>query len=216
MDIEVDMIGGYEGGTAYINVTAEQDPDTSPVKVWCAIIEDHEIASSAWGGYNGKEMMWIPVAFPLGYDGQTIEFTGPYPQTIEIEGSYTLNPAIHPYENLNVVTFVQGTVGLKEVFNADYINLAATTGFEGGETGNPDAVSLSAGPNPTTGPVTIGCQLPSDVTGTVQVFDITGRVVETFPAEGTIHTEIEKSGVYFVHLNTSSGELVRRRLTIIR
>jgi len=210
------MVGGYTGGTAYISVTAEEDPDTSPIKAWCVITEDHEVATSAWGGYNGQEMMWIPVSFPLGNNGMVVEFTGPYPQTIELEGNYTLNPNLHPYDNLNVVTFVQSTAASKEVLNANLIHLAESTGLSGEESGYSTVSTITAGPNPTTGAVTIDCALPAEVTGTVQIFDITGRVVESFPAQGTIETQIQESGVYFVHLNTTSGELVRQQITVIR
>lgn len=216
-DIEVDMVGGYTGGTAYISVTAEQEPPTTPIRVWCVIVEDHEIATAAWGGYNGKEMMWIPVSFPLGSAGAVLEFTGPYPETIEVEGNYTLNPNIHPYENLNVVTYVQAITGNKEVLNANYINLAETTGLEEAEGGVPEVATLTAGPNPTTGSLAIECVLPSDVTGTVRVFDLSGRVVESFQAQnGTMDAEMSESGVYFVRLETSAGDLVTRSVTVIR
>ncbi|MFO8182633.1 MAG: T9SS type A sorting domain-containing protein [Candidatus Aegiribacteria sp.] len=219
VDIDVEMVGDASGGTAYISITAEQEPsETYPVKVWCAIIEDHDMATgTGWGGYTNMEMMWLPRAFPMGTQGQAVSFTGPYPETVNVTGSYTLNPVEHQFDNLNVVTFVQYSTGTRECLNAHYMDLPDTaTGIYGEEGANPSVTVLSAGPNPSTGLVTIDCQLPSDVTGTVQIFDITGRVVETFPAEGTVHTEIEESGVYFVHLNTSSGELVRRQLTIIR
>ncbi len=63
VNIEVSCVGDETGGTAYISVTAEQDLDTG-VKLWSAILEDHEVATGSWGGYNGQEMMWIPVVAP--------------------------------------------------------------------------------------------------------------------------------------------------------
>ena len=90
------------------------------------------------------------------------------------------------------------------------------TGVYGHETGYSPVSVLTAGPNPTTGAVTIDSALPADVTGTVQIFDITGRVVESFQAGGTIHADLRESGVYFVHLTTSEGEMVRQQLTVIR
>ncbi len=118
IDIEVNCVGNASGGTAYISVTAEQEPPAGTIKVWSNILEDHEIATGAWGGYNGQEMMWIPVAWPLTTNGSVLNFTGPYPQTIEVEGNYTLNPVSDIFDNLNVSAWVQLTTGNKEVLNA--------------------------------------------------------------------------------------------------
>lgn len=218
MDIDVNMVGDASGGTAYISVTAEQEPSQSyPIKVWCIITEDHDMAGTGWGGYTGQEMMYLPVAWPLGTQGQTLNFTGPYPQTISVSGDYTLNPSAHTFDNLNVATWVQYSTGTRECLNADYMDLPDTaTGVYGDETGYSPVTMLTAGPNPSTGSVTINCGLPADVTGTVSIFDITGRVVDTFPAAAAIQTQLQESGVYFVHLSTTSGELVRRQLTVVR
>ncbi len=80
IDIEVNCVGNASGGTAYISVTAEQEPPAGTIKVWSNILEDHEIATGAWGGYNGQEMMWIPVAWPLTTNGSVLNFTGPIPR----------------------------------------------------------------------------------------------------------------------------------------
>ncbi|MCK5785225.1 MAG: hypothetical protein KAH54_01560, partial [Candidatus Sabulitectum sp.] len=65
VSIAVNMVGDASGGTAYVSVTAEQALPSGTIKVSTVILEDHEIATSAWGGYSGQEMMWIPVANPL-------------------------------------------------------------------------------------------------------------------------------------------------------
>ena len=219
IDFDIDYVGDASGGMAYINVTAEQEPAQSyGIKVWSVILEDHEIAGSPWGGYNGQEMMWIPVAYPLGSQGQVLNFTGPYPETLSVAGAYTLNPVTHPFNNLNVATFVQYTSGTREVLNANFMDLPDTpTGIYGDETGfTPATALLTVGPNPSYGSLSINCLLPAEETGTVQVFDIAGRVVESFPADGVTSTFIEESGVYFVQLITSGGEMIKRQLTIIR
>lgn len=217
IDFDISFVGDDWGGTAYISITAEQEPaETYPIKVYSVILEDHEIATSAWGGYNGKEMMWIPVSSPLGYYGQVVNFTGPYPQTISLEGDYVLNPALHPIDNLNMATFVQYTSGTREVLNSNFMDLPETaTGVYGDEFTLPSAI-LTVGPNPSNGNFSMSCLLPAEETGTVQVFDIAGRVVESFSADETISTFIEESGVYFIQLTTSSGEIVKRQLAIIR
>ena len=217
IDFDINFVGDESGGMAYISITAEQEPVLpNAIKVYSVILEDHEIATSAWGYYSGKEMMWIPVAFPLGNYGKVINFTGPYPQTISVAGTYTLNPAAHPFDNLNVATFVQYTSGTKEVLNANFMDLPdVATGVYGDEIAVPSAI-LTVGPNPSNGNVSISCLLPAGDMGTVQVFDIAGRIVTSFPAEEGASTFIEESGVYFVQLTTSSGETVQHQLAIIR
>ena len=218
IDFDINFVGDASGGMAYYSITAEQEPAQAySIKVWSAILEDHEMANSSWGGYNGQEMMWIPVAYPLGSQGQVLNFTGPYPQTISVAGSYTLNPSLHPFQNLNVATFVQYASGTREVLNANFMDLPdSATGIYGDETSSASVAVLNVAPNPSTGYFSINCLLPAEETGTVQVFDITGRVVESFPADEAASAFIEESGVYFVHLTTSTGEIIKRRLSIIR
>lgn len=162
--------------------------------------------------------MYIPVAYPLGSQGEVLNFTGPYPQTLSVAGAYTLNPSTHPFNNLNVATYVQYTSGTKEVLNAHYMDLPDTaTGIYGDETEfSPSSALLTVGPNPSAGSLSINCLLPAEETGTVQVFDIAGRVVESFSANEATSTFIEESGVYFVQLITSGGEMIKRQLTVIR
>jgi hypothetical protein len=218
IDFDINFVGDASGGMAYYSITAEQEPaETYTIKVWSAILEDHEIASSAWGGYSGQEMMWIPVAYPLGSQGKVLNFTGPYPQIISVAGSYTLNPALHPFNNLNVATFVQYASGTREVLNANFMDLPdSATGIYGDETASGSVAVLNVAPNPSNGYFSINCLLPAEETGTVQVFDIAGRVVESFPADGAASAFIEESGIYFVQLITSGGEMIKRQLTIIR
>jgi len=218
IDFDIEYIGDASGGMAYIGVTAEQAPASSgEIRVWSVILEDHEIATSAWGLFNGQEMMWIPVASPLDIVGEVLNFTGPYPQTINVSGSYTLTPE-YPIDNLNVATFVQYTSGTtREVLNANFMDLPdSATGTYGDETASSPAAVLTVGPNPSFGYLSINCLLPAGDTGTVQVFDIAGRVVQSFPADCTASTFIEESGLYFVQLTTSSGEIIKRHLAIIR
>lgn len=218
IDFDINFVGDASGGMAYYSITAEQEPaQTYTIKVWSAILEDHEMAGSSWGGYNGQEMMWIPVAYPLGSQGKVLNFTGPYPQTISVAGSYTLNPTLHPFNNLNVATFVQYASGTREVLNANFMDLPdSATGIYGDETASTPVAVLNVAPNPSTGYLWVNCLLPAEETGTVQVFDITGRVVESFTADGATSAFIEESGVYFVQLTTSSGEIIKRRISIIR
>lgn len=157
--------------------------------------------------------MWIPVAFPLGTSGTVIEFTGPYPQTVQVSGSYTLTPSQHIFDNLNVATFVQ--TASKEVLNASFVDLPDTgTGIYEDESSA--TVDLHAWPTPTTGSFSVSAVLPAGVTGSVEIFDIMGRSVEQFDA-GSVNTHyLEETGVYFIRLTTSSGEVVRRQIAVIK
>jgi hypothetical protein len=210
--------GNASGGTAYYAVTAEQDPGVSgQIKLWSAILEDHDIATSQYGVYNGQELMWEPRAWPLGTQGTVISFTGPYPQTINVQGTYTLNPVTMTFDNLNAVTYLQASSGSKEVLNAQFIDLPDTGTGVGGSPGlGLEDLVLTVGPNPSYGILSISSAIPTGARGTVSVFDLHGRVIEEFDAGGTSMIEPEEPGIYFVRLQTSSGDVLTERFTVIR
>ncbi len=162
--------------------------------------------------------MWIPVVAPTAVSGTVLNFTGPYPQTIELQGNYTLNPTAHPYANLNVAAIVQGyqSNSEKEVFNAYFAPLA-TTGIEEDESAMVNSTALlGAYPNPSTGAFSISSMIPEGTTGTIDVFDVTGRTIEQFNAGSLENMYIEEAGVYFVRLTTSTGETLRSQVAVIR
>jgi Flp pilus assembly protein TadG len=218
ISIDVDYIGNASGGTAYIAVTAEQAPPSGTIKVWSNVLEDHEIATSAWGGYNGQEMFWIPVAWGLGTNGQVLNFTGPYPQTIGVQGTYTLNPTTDIFNNLNTSTWVQLTTGNKEVLNANFQDLpdTATGTYEEGSAAVEGNAVLGAWPNPSTGVFSVATQLPQGVTGTVDIFDVSGRTVGQLEAGSIQSMTIDEPGVYFLRLTTSAGEVVTSQMAVVR
>jgi len=218
MSIDVNYVGNASGGTAYINVTAEQAPPAGAINVYTNVLEDHEMATSSWGGYNGQEMMWIPVAWPLGTSGSTLNFTGPYPQTISVQGNYTLNPVTDIFNNLNVSAWVQLTGGTKEVLNASFGDLPDTASgvYEEGSAQVESNSFLSAWPNPSTGTFSVATQLPQGIGGTIEIFDITGRSVDSFNAGSIQSRTIEEPGLYFIRLTTTSGEVVSRQVAIVR
>lgn len=218
VDIDVNMVGNASGGTAYISVTAEQELTyTGQLKVWSIICEDHDIIGSGWGAYSpGTEMMWLPVAWSLGTQGNVLNFTGPYPQTISVSGTYTLNPTAHTYSNLNVVTFVQPTAGTKAVLNADFMDLPDTaTGIEDQGGIGIGSSDLSIWPNPSSGFMSIGTLLPDGASGTVSIFSIAGRTVDSFDAAPVTPFSVNEPGVYFVVLETSDGSVLTERFTVV-
>ncbi len=213
--IETEFTGDSTGGTATFLITAEEDLGTTgTIKVWSVVIQDSVTATgTGWGGYTGKELMWLPVAWPLGTGGQVVSFTGPYPRTVELSGDYTLDPARHLYDDLRVVTWVQLATGSKQVLNANYRLLSDPEGIEGSA---PGSLALHAGPNPCDGQFTVTATLPEGLTGTVSVFDITGRMVESFPAGNGTGVSVLNTGLYFVRMVTSDGQTAGARIAVVR
>jgi hypothetical protein len=218
VDIDVSMVGNSTGGTAYYTVTVEQDPGvTGEVKIWSAILESHEIASSSYGVYAGQELMWEPRAFPMGSSGTVISVAGPYPRTINVSGTYSLNPVEHPFSNLDVITYVQASTGNHEVLNAAFMDLPDTaTGTEGPSGAEIGSLSVRAWPNPSSGSLSIATVVPAGETSQVRILDILGRTVQSFPGGGVASLEIPGTGVYFARLETTDGAAVTTRFTVVR
>jgi hypothetical protein len=217
LDIQVSFSGNASGGTATYTLTAEQALGVSSLRLFSAIVESGDIASSGYGYYAGQTMAWEPRAWPAGSTGYSISFSGPYPETIIIERPYTLNPTEHTFDNLDVVTFVQTSAGNREVMNAHFVDLPDTnTGIYDTAGLSIGGAGLTAGPNPTTGFISISSILPDGITGTVRVFDLSGRTVDEFAAGGVSSTFIDETGIYFVRLETSSGDIITERCTVIR
>jgi hypothetical protein len=215
LDIDVTFVGDEYGGTATYTLTAEQDLGVSSLRLYSAIVESGDIATSAYGVYAGQTLAWEPRAWPCGTTGYAISFTGPYPQTLIINRTYTLDPAQHTFENLDVVTFVQTSAGNKEVMNGSFLHLDGTGVGDSPDLGLSDLV-LTIGPNPTSGYLSISSVLPAGISGTIRVFDLQGRIVDEFAAGGTSGINPDETGVYFVRLETSTGEVITDRFTVIR
>lgn len=207
--------GDASGGSVTYSVTAESDPGTG-LRLYSAILESGHIAGSSYGLYNGQELAFEPIVFPCGNSGTSISFTGPYPQTVHVTNSYSIDPTVHVFDNLTVTSFVIDSGD--EVLNGHYMDLPDTpTGIHGDgsslEVGT-EAV-LTVGPNPSYGSFSVTSLLPSGQTGTVTVFDLCGRKVTSFAAGGTETAAIEEAGVYFVRLVTSGGNVVNRQVVIV-
>ncbi len=215
LEISVDIVdGNSSGGTAVYTLTAEQDLGASPLKLYSAIVESGDIASSGYGVYSGKTLVWEPRAWPAGSTGTEVSFTGPYPQTVIVEKSYTLDPTEHNFENLDVVSVVQLASGNHEVMNAHFMDLPDTgTGIDDFVAGT---VNLALSSNPSAGNFTLSAVMPSGATGSITIYDTTGRIVEKFDADDVNSVAIEESGVYFIHLLTNTGEVATERFTVIR
>ena len=217
LEISVDIIGNASGGTATYTLTAEQDLGVSPLKLYSAIVESGDIASSAYGYYAGQVMAWEPRAWPAGASGTSVSFTGPYPQTLIIAKPYTLDPSQHSFDNLDVVSFVQLTSGNHEVMNAHFMDLPDTyTGIHEGSTETVNSTSISISSNPSNGFFNISTIIPSGDNGHIAIYDLYGRIVQEFDSDGITPVVLEETGVYFIHLVTSTGETVTERCMVIR
>jgi hypothetical protein len=219
LGISVNCVGNASGGTASYSVTAEQSLAAyGELRLYSAIVEDHDIATSGYGVYAGQELMWEPRAWPPAPTGTVLDFTGPYPQTLSFSYPYTLDPTSMTFSNLNVITYVQQTADPHEVMNASFVDLPDTnTGI--GDSGTSPVVgsaSLSIGPNPTSGVLNVYSMLPDGNSGNVSIFDINGRIVAGFAAGGATTTTLDTPGTYFVRMETSSGEILTRSCVVLR
>lgn len=217
LTIVPEVVGNASGGTITYSLTAEQDLGASSLKLYSAIVQSNEIASSGYGVYNGQTLAYIPKVMPCGNTGTVVEFTGPYPQTIQVVKPYSLNPSEHIFDELELVTFVLDA-GTEESMNAAFMDLpdTNTSGIASGSEATVSSGVLTAWPNPTSGAFSISSCVPGGVTGTVEVFDVTGRSVEQFTAGSVHNMNIEEPGVYFIRLTTTSGEIVRKQVAVIR
>ena len=160
----------------------------------------------------------MPVAWPLGINGQVVTFSGPYPQTVQLMGNYTLKPSLHEFDNLNVVTFVQLGAGTREVLNAHHMDLPDTTVgiYEDHTPPVGGSAFLHVGPNPSNGTFSVTSVVPDGQTGTISVFDLSGKTVQSFSGGGVSYAVIEETGLYFVRLVTSGGIVVNRQIAVVR
>lgn len=211
VDIDVSVGGDATAGVIYYNITAEQDLQAgSLIRILSVLVESDIQGNSSWGVYNGKTLHWIPRTSPLGNAGKTLDFTGPYPQTISLLGEYTIDPDWN-YENMGIVTFVMD-YETKEVFNAYYEDdLSNIMGIE--ETAG--QVSLTVGPNPSAGNFSTLCTLPEGQSCTVEVFDVTGRSVASSNSANTDFS-VDRAGLYIVRLTTDNGEMITESVAVTR
>jgi len=220
LSIDVNMVGNASGGLAFYSVTAEGPlpVQNSDVLLFSAILESHDIAPSSYGVYAGQELMWEPRVCPVPAAGVQLDFTGPYPQTLNFEYPYTLDPTTMTFQNLDVIAYAQVSDSPHTVLNASFTDLPDTSEgvFDDGTAPGVGPAVLEIGPNPTAGALNIYSALPMGDTGTISVFDLGGRVVTRFDAGGSVAADLDTPGVYFVRMQTSSGQILTRSCTVLR
>ncbi len=212
LSIDASTAGDATSGTVFYNITAEQDlASVGMVRLISVLVESDVEGGAGWGGYSSQTMRWLPRMSPVGVTGVQLEFEGPYPQTISLQGEYTID-SDWDYDNMGLVTFVIDYSD-KSVFNASYYqSLSDILGIEGSELD----LNLSVGPNPSTGNFSVNAVLPGNSTGTVEVFNIAGRMVASGSVNEMQSVSVDESGLYLVRLSTSDGMSTTESVAVIR
>lgn len=214
--IEVARNGDTSSGIVSIMVYAEEDPQwTVPMMVWPILVEDNVPGAGYWAG-SVFEQAFRDNLFT--YFGEQIEFEGPYPDTVYVEAEYTISPSWDVNE-LYLATFVQCAYNVQndEVENAHWSKfLDLQTGIEGSGWNGWDEPVLSVGPSPCAGTFSISAMLPDGSSGTVEVFDLSGRTVASGTACDLESVTVNESGIYLVRLTSDQGISVTESVAVIR
>lgn len=216
IDILVARNGDEASGTVSIRVIAEQEPqwqEGTVMRVWPILVEDNVPGVGYWAGSVFEQAFRDNL---LGPYGEVVEFAAPYPDTVFIDAEYTVAPAWSA-NDLYLATFLQCTYQQSdhEVPNADWQKfMDIPQGVEEGFT--PFGPVLTVTPNPGSGVFTAVSILPEGTTGTLEVFDITGRTMFTAPAAGQTGFSLAGTGVYFVRLLADDGTSVTRTIACVR
>ncbi len=214
--IDVARNGDETSGTFSFRIIAEQDPEwTVAMNLWPIIVENNIPGVGYWSGSVFEQAFRDNV---LGYYGEELVFEGPYPDTIFTEAVYEVASSWDVNE-LYLATFVQCTyqASLHEVENCHWAKLLdIETGIGDGEWGNSDDLFLSIGPNPSSGAFNISAVLPGNSTGTVEVFNLAGRVITSGSATEMQSVSVDEAGIYLVRLSTSDGLSVTESVAVIR
>lgn len=141
--------------------------------------------------------------------------------TYSKEYTYTL-PAGYKLEDIHVVGFVQkysADVNDREILNADETAVGTPTSIK--EFASIDRLAVY--PNPSNGDVTISYNANDAVNVTVEIVDITGKVVfsealgNVSVGEQNLSLDLQSfnSGFYFVNIKTNT-EVTSQKLTILK
>ena len=215
IDLEVARNGDDVSGTISIMVIAEEDPEwTVPMMVWPILVEDNVTGAGYWSSSVFEQAFRDNL---LGYYGEEIFFTGPYPDTLYVDADYEIDPSWDVNE-LHLATFVQCSYQSsdEEVENAHWAKfMDLETGIEESGWNGWDCPVLSVGPCPSSGTFSIMAELPENLTGTVEVFDLSGRTIASGTAGSLNSVTVNESGVYLVRLSGENGGSVTKSVAVI-
>ena len=215
LSIFVARNGDDQTGTVSVGLVAESElSTTAPIRLFATLVEDDVPGAGYWAGdyfYQAFRDNLFGTAGPL------VEFTGPYPDTVYFEAEYDITDWVP--DNLHLATFVQEYSSAdKEVINARYDKfMDLQTGIEGGWL-MPQSPQMELGPNPSSGSLSVTPLLPEGGTGTISVYDVSGRrVAESRALNGVPRGfQLQASGVYLVRLSTESGASTTCTAAVIR
>jgi hypothetical protein len=214
--IDVARIGDEASGTLSFRIIAEEDPGwTVPMMLWPILVEDNIPGVGYWAGSVFEQAFRDNL---LGPYGEEITFDGTFPDTVYADANYAVDPSWDANE-LYLATFVQCAYQYSEheVENCNWAKfLDIQTGIGEAEWNRTDAPFLSASPNPSNGEFSIAAVLPENSTGTVQVFNLAGRMVYSGSATEPSTVSVTESGVYLMRLTTSQGASVTGSIVVIR
>lgn len=218
IDILVARNGDDVSGSISIRLIAEEEPpwqENTVMKLWPILVEDNVPGVGYWAGSVFEQAFRDNLLGPF---GETVTFSPPYPDTIFVDAEYTISPSWDANE-LYLATFLQCTYQQsdREVPNANWGKfLDIPTGIAEGFPTNPAHPVLLVSPNPSSGTFQAVSMIPDGTSGTVQVYDLSGRLAASAPANGVHGFSVDVPGVYLVRLTTDRGDGVVRRLVVLR
>ncbi len=236
-DVSVAITGLYDGGTRTgdytIVVTADAAPPSGTYKLYVTLTEDP--TTNAYGTFYDT----MRQAYP-DYNGVAIDFTGPFPQTIEVDGSFGLDYTNQsgPYagqmvnyveENCRLVAWVQDITVQRKVQNSDNVFVTELGDLTDAPANAPALMAMGANyPNPFNPTTAIPVKVSETSSALLQIVGVDGRVVKTlhsgelaagdhkFSWDGTdTDGNGVASGVYMAHLITRAG-LQSERLVMLK
>ncbi len=214
--IDVARNGDAVSGIITFRIIAEEDPQwTVPMNLWPIIVEDNIPGAGYWSNSVFEQAFRDNL---LGYYGEELVFEGPYPDTIFTEAEYSI-PSTWDVNELHLATFVQCAyqANQHEVENCNWVKLLdIEMGIDDTEWNSSNDLFLSVGPNPSNGAFSISTVLPGNSIGTVEVFNLAGRVVASGSTAEMQSVNIDESGIYLVRLSTSDGMSVTESVAVIR
>ncbi|MBD3369574.1 T9SS type A sorting domain-containing protein [Candidatus Fermentibacteria bacterium] len=206
--------GDDQTGTITVGLIAEQDlEEQATLRLFSTVVEDDVPGAGYWSG------TYFDQAFRdnlFGVAGPVVEFSEPYPDTVYLDADYDISA--WNSDNLYLATFVQEySSNYKEVMNAGYDKFMDIGTAVGRSSAPRDYVDLTVSPNPVVVTAQIGVVLPQGGQGTVEVYDVAGRLVQSWSARGseTRCLRIDEPGVYLARL-VGERQTVSRRFVVLR
>jgi len=195
-------------GTLTFTLTTDNGLDT-PAAIHAMI---NESGIPGTGTYSGTFFNYGLRWNLFSADGTAVSF-GSSPETIVLEVDYAIDSS-WDWDELYLTTFVQIDAN-REILNSHMVKMSdlLSTGIEEVVPTEPDPI-LSVGSNPSRGAVHFTATV-SGGSGTVSLFSLDGRLLETMPA-GTGTFTPERSGMYFLRLDTPCGSSETRPVVVLK